>query len=117
MGFALFLVVNGMLFVRPAEFHPGLLGMPVYEVCIVACLAVSYPAVAARLDPRDLAAKPVNACAAGMLAAIVCSHLAQGEPTLAFDRGAEFAKLLLYFFLLVGVVDTPARLERFLTAL
>ena len=117
LGFGLFLVVNALLFIRPAEFHPALLGLPVYEVCIVTCLAVSYPAVAARVSPRALEARPVDACAAGMLAAIVGSHLANGEPGLAVDHGVEFLKLLLYYFLLVGLVDTPARLERFLGAL
>lgn len=116
-GFALFLAVNAMLFVRPAEFHPALIGLPVYEACILACLAVSYPALVARAGPRALAARPVDACAAAMLAAVVLSHLANGEPARAYDAGLYFLKLLLYYFLLVGLIDTPARLERFLAAL
>src|SRR5207302_1590179 len=75
------------------------------------------PAVLRRVGARALAARPVDACAAGMLAAVVLSHLANGEVWAAYDRGAEFLKLLLYYFLLVGVVDTPARLDRFLAAL
>ena len=117
MSFALFLVVNAMLFIRPAEFHPALYGMPVYEVCILACLAVSYPAVAARVSCRALVASPINACAAGMLVAIVLSHAANGAAAAAYEYGVEFLKLLLYYFLLVSVVDTPARLERFLSAI
>jgi hypothetical protein len=114
IGFDLFLLVNATLFIRPAEFQPALIGLPVYEVCILACLAVSYPRVSAQLTPRALAGRPVNACAAGMLAAVVLSHLANGEPAAALGYGVEFLKLLLYYFLLVSVVDTPARLERFL---
>lgn len=117
MSFALFLVVNAMLFVRPAEFHPALFGMPAYEVCILACLAFSYPAVVDRLSFRALIESPLNACVAGMLAAIILSHLANGELAAAWEYGVEFVKLLLYFFLLVSVVDTPARLERFLSAI
>jgi len=117
LRFALFLLVNAMLFIRPAEFHPALFGLPVYEACILTCLAVSYPLVAAEMTPGALAGRPVNACAAGMLGAIVLSHLANGEPGPAFGYGVEFLKLLLYYFLLVAVVDTPARLERFLAAL
>src|SRR5690242_9446916 len=52
-----------------------------------------------------------------MLAAIVLSHLANGEPARAYEQGVEFFKLLLYYFLLVALVDTPTRLDRFLTAL
>jgi hypothetical protein len=114
MAFALFLLVNAMLFVRPAEFHPALYGLPVYEACILACLVVAYPAVAAQVHPAALAARPVNACAAGMLGAIVLSHLANLEPARALGDGVEFLKLLLYYFLLVSVVDSPARLSRFL---
>lgn len=117
LRFALFLLVNAMLFIRPAEFHPALYGLPVYEACILSCLAVSYPLVLAEMTPKALAGRPVNACAVGMLGAIVLSHLANGEPAAAFGYGVEFVKLLLYYFLLVAVVDTPARLERFLAAL
>ena len=44
LRFALFLLVNAMLFIRPAEFHPALYGLPVYEVCIAACLVASVSA-------------------------------------------------------------------------
>jgi putative inorganic carbon (hco3(-)) transporter len=117
MSFALFLVVNAMLFVRPAEFHPALYGEPVYEACILTCLLASYPAVIARISFRDLQSRPLNACVVGLLPAIVLSHLANGETTRAADNGIEFVKLLFYYFLLVGVVDTPSRLDRFLAAL
>ena len=115
--FALFLLVNAMIFIRPAEFHPALLGLPIYEVCILLCLAVSYPAVLAEMMPGALAGRPINACAAGMLGAIVLSHLSNGEPAYAYQHGVEFLKLLLYYFLLVAVLDTPERLERFLASL
>lgn len=117
MRFGLFLLVNAMLFIRPAEFQPALLGLPIYEVCILACLAVSYPVLAAQMTPRALAVRPINACVAGLLPAVVLSHLANAEPVLAYENGVEFLKLLLYYFLLVSVVDTPARLERLLTSL
>lgn len=115
--FALFLLVNAMLFIRPAEFHPALLGLPIYEVCILACLAVSYPAILSQISVKALSARPISLCAVGMLAAIVLSHLANLELDAAFEHGVDFAKLLLYYFLLVGVVDTPARLDKFLLSL
>ena len=117
MRFALFLLVNALLFIRPAELHPALEGMPIYEISILACLAVSYPMVMAEMTPHALAGRPVNACAAGMLVAIVLSHLANGDSAAAYEYGVEFLKLLLYYFLLVSVIDTPARLDRLLAAL
>lgn len=117
MSFALFLLVNAMIFIRPAEFHPALYDQPIYEVCILSCLAFSYTAVVERLAPKDLASRPINACAAGMLVAIVFSHLANGDPVAAYQSGVEFFKLLIYYFLLVSVVDTATKLDRFLTAI
>ena len=106
-----------MLFIRPAEFHPALLGLPIYEICILASLASSYQGVLAQARLKALIGRPISSCAVGMLGAIVFSHLANLEPVLAYEHGADFAKLLLYYFLLVGVIDTPNRLERFLTSL
>ena len=117
MRFALFLLVNAMLYIRPAEFYPALIGLPVYEACILSCLAVSYPLVLARLAPERLVSQPLNVCVLGVLPAVVMSQLANAEPALAFASGLDFAKLLLYYLLLVGVVDTPARLGQILGGL
>ena len=114
MRFALFVLVNAMLYIRPAELHPALLGLPVYEVCILACLVASYPALLGVMSPKALADRPIVACAVGMLAAIVLSHLANVEPARALEQGVDFAKLLLYLYLLVAVVDSPRRLESLL---
>ncbi|MFO0907028.1 MAG: O-antigen ligase family protein [Isosphaeraceae bacterium] len=114
MSFALFLMVNAMLFIRPAEFHPALLGLPIYEVCILACLASAYQRVLAEVQPARLIARPVNACAVAMVPAIVIATVANGDPARAFEAGLDFVKLLIYFFLLVSVVDTPRRLSTFL---
>ena len=115
MRFALFLLVNAMLFLRPAEIHPALYDLPIYEACILSCLAVSYTAVVAQFLPRSLYERPVNACVVGMLPAIVLSRLVAGDPAESYEFGNDFAKLLLYYGLLVGVVDTPKRLQTFLT--
>ena len=66
------------------------------------------------MSPKAPADRPIVACSVGMFAAIVLSHLANVEPTCALEQGIDFAKLLLYLFLLVAVVDTPRRLEGFL---
>lgn len=113
----LFLLANAALFIRPAELHPALSGLPVYKVCMLACLAGSFPAVVRRLTARSLASRPLDACVLAILPAIILSHLANLEPRRAWGSGVAFANPLLYYFLLVSVVDTPARLQRFLTGL
>ena len=116
-GFPLLLLLHAMIFIRPAEFSPQLLGLPIYEACILACLATAYHLMADQLRPAALGTRPVNACALGMLPAIVLSGLANLDPNHAVDDGLEFFKLLIYFFLLVGIVDTVGRLKGLLSAL
>ena len=117
MKFALFLLVNAMLFIRPAEFAPELYGLPIYEVCILSCLLFSYPLVLAQFRLQGLIDNPINGCVIGLLPAIVLSHLANAQPGMAFDSALEFFKLLLYYALLVSLVDTPAKLQRLLLCL
>jgi O-antigen ligase len=115
LGFALFLAVNAVLFVRPAEVFPPLLGVEIYQYLILACLACSFPAVLEKVAPRALEAQPVSLCVASLLPAValsLLSHLYLGE---AWDHGVEFAKVLVYYFLLVALVDSPARLRALLT--
>ena len=85
LGFALFLLVNAMLFIRPAEFHPALYGLPIYEVCILACLIVSYPKVAAEASRTSLSEGP-RAPARGDAVRDHPLHLANIEPGLAWGR-------------------------------
>jgi putative inorganic carbon (hco3(-)) transporter len=50
----------------------------------------------------------------GILAFGLMSDLANGQIELGVDFVIDFAKVLLFYLLLVGIVDTPARLRLFL---
>jgi hypothetical protein len=117
MGFFLFLLVNAVLFIRPAEIVPALVGWPIYEAVIIADLLVSLPALLRQLTPRSLAERPLTACVLGMLAAVVLSHLSHLFLWGARHSGIEFTKVLLYYLLLVANVNTLGRLRGFLAAL
>jgi hypothetical protein len=56
----------------------------------------------------------VTVCVLGLLAAVVLSNLSHGATYEARRGGLLFFKIVLYYLLLVAVVDTPARLRRFL---
>jgi O-antigen ligase len=62
LGFFLFLLVNAALFVRPADVVPALVGVEIYQYLILACFAVSFPAVLARLAPASLEKNPNDVC-------------------------------------------------------
>ena len=117
MSFPLFLLLTAVLFVRPAEVVPELLGLPIYNGLILACLASAPARVLGQLAPGSLLAGPVSACVVGVLAGVVLSHACRFDLTNATGWGVEFAKVVLFYLLTVAVLDTPARLRRYLTFL
>ena len=114
LGFVLFLLVNAALFVRPGEIVPALVGVNVYEFLILACLAVSFPVVLEQFSAKSLEERPVTVCVLGLLLAVVLSHLAQLDFVRAAVNGLDFLKMVLYYMLFVGLVNTPGRLRTFL---
>ncbi|MDR3623154.1 MAG: O-antigen ligase family protein [Paludisphaera borealis] len=114
MGFFLFLLVNATLFVRPAEVIPELLELPIYNVLILGCFAYSYPVVLRQLSGKSLVETPITACVVGLLGAVVLSHLSHLHLFGARTSGFLFAKIVMYYLLLVGLVDSTDRLRRFL---
>lgn len=115
LGFAVFLLLNATLFVRPAEIVPDLLGLEIYLGLIVLCFMMSFPAVLAQLTPGALDTRPTTVCVFGIGAAMVLSHLTHGEFVKAADDGFDFAKVLLYYFLFLGLVTSPGRIRTYVT--
>src|SRR5687767_7736029 len=56
LGFVLFLLVNAVLFIRPAEVFPSLQALPIYEVLILGALVTSLPVVIRQMMPANLLA-------------------------------------------------------------
>src|SRR5205809_75026 len=104
MDFALFILVNATLFIRPAEVVADLEGLPLYEIVILACLVVSLPAVIAQLSTASMIEQPITTCVIGVLVAIVLSHLTHLNFYGARVAGVEFSKVVLYYLLFVGLV-------------
>lgn len=113
-AFLVFLVLNAVLFVRPAEIVPALLGLNIYLVVIVVCLLCAFPVLLEQLMPQSLETRPITVCVLGLLLALVLSHLSHFRLDKAFFGGWEFCKTILYFLLFIGLVRTPGRLRIFL---
>lgn len=114
MSFFLLILLNATLMIRPAEVVPALLALPIYQVVIGCCLIVAFPSVVAQLQPPLLAARPISFCVVGMLAAVILSHLSHFFFWGVRESGYEFLKVVLFYLLMVGIVDTPQRLVRFM---
>jgi O-antigen ligase len=118
IAYVLFILVNATLFIRPAEIAPQIENLPSYEGLIIACFLFALPSVYKQLSPRILAERPITLCGLVLMVAIICSQLFSPGHWF-FIWGArmsayKYFKILVYFLLLVSLVDTPARLRRFL---
>lgn len=114
MDFALFVALNAVLLIRPEELFPDLAGARLYLIVIGGCLLTTGPRLLAKLQWSELKARPVTVCVLGVWAAAILSQSAQGQIGLALDLGAEFGKVMLYYLLVISVLDTVGRFRAFL---
>lgn len=116
LAFASFIAVNAVLLIRPGEILAPVRGLPIYEVVIVLCTVLSFPALLAQFSKPALTRRPLTLFVLGMLAAVILSHLAHMRPYVggAFWSALEFSKSVLYYLLLVANLTTLARLRQFL---
>jgi hypothetical protein len=118
MNFALFLLLNAVLLLRPDDLFPELAGLRLYLLVIVPCLLLSLPRLIELLSLESLRRRPLCVCVLLYFAATLVSLCVQGRISEAlFDHGPEFGKVVLYYILLVAVVDTPGRFRVFIAVL
>jgi hypothetical protein len=117
MNFALFLLLNAVLLVRPEELYPDIAGLRLYLIVMVLCLVTSAPGVVRQLTLESLVENPITTCVVGLLAAVLTSLVFRGMIGYGFDVAGEFAKVVLYYLLFLAVIDTPRRFRAFLVAL
>jgi hypothetical protein len=115
-AFACFLLLTAIVFLRPAEILPELEGLPIYECVMVVCLLSGFGAIIRQLRRRALAAHPWTLCVIALLPAIMLADLSQANLYGARTNGLDFAKVLLYYLLLLGHVNSLGRLRTFLVA-
>jgi len=114
VAFFLLVLVNAALFIRPSEIIPDLEAIPIYNLLISSCFLLAFPAVQRELTRRSLVETPISVCVLGLLPAVVLSHLSHFQRGYAQDAGISFLKVLVYYLLIVAVLDSPGRLSRFL---
>ena len=114
LEFVLFLLLTAVLFIRPSDFLPPLLNVPVYESLIVLTVFASLPAVFEPFSLPLLREQPAILCVYLLLPAVFLSNVTHGDLYSARVYGMGFARVLVYFVLLVAVVDRPQRFQLFL---
>ena len=116
-AFAMFLLVNAFLFLRPSDIYPPLYGVEIYQYVIALCLLLSFPALIDLFSSGRLASMPVAACVLGLFPVVFASNLVNLGPEEALGHSFTFAKILAYFLLLLALVTTPARMKVFAAVL
>lgn len=111
MDFALFLLVNAVLFTRPAEVVESLQALPIYFVLMAPCLAISIPSVLNSLTSRSVYSHPSFQCAFAFCVCAMMSIFVNAPPGEAADEAIELFKTFLYFVLFVALVDRASRLR------
>lgn len=114
IGFALFLLVNLVLFIRPGEIVDGLDDVPIYEVAICLCLAASLPLIFRQLTWRSLRVSPTTVFVLAILPAIMLSSIGHHLLWIGREQTISFLKVQAYFLLVVGLVNSIRRLRIFL---
>jgi len=114
MSYLLFILVTGTIFVRPGEIIPDLLGLSIYEALILACCVMALPELLHYVTSGSWMSKPSTCCVFGILAALVMAQLVSFTLGEAWSTGVFFAKVVVYYLLLVSVLNTPERLRGFL---
>jgi hypothetical protein len=111
VDFALFILVTAILRIRPTDIIPGLEEVHLYEITILSCLVVSLDKMASELTAIFAGRRPITSFMLGMLVVIPISDLVNGDMELAVDQTIAFIKIILYYLLAVGIVNSPRRLK------
>jgi putative inorganic carbon (hco3(-)) transporter len=117
LAFVLFILVNAVLLIRPAEIVPQLEGIEVYFYLIAACSLIAATDVLKYITTTPLDAQPITLCVVALCVIVVLPHLVVLNLEEAWKAGWLFFKNVVYFFLFVGVVTTPGRLRALTCAL
>ena len=117
MGFFLFILLNAVLFIRPAEIVPALMDLPIYEALIVLCLVASLPDLIRMLTRERWTKMPILVGVLGLWGSIVLSLVFTSRVSEARVEATLFLKVVLYYVLLITNVSAKERLNRFVASL
>jgi hypothetical protein len=114
MSFFLLILATGVLLIRPSDFISELETVQLYLILLVACLVTSAVVIPEQLSVTSLKRRPITACVLGLLVAMLLSDLGNYRLEGLLIQGLEFFKVILYYVLLVGLVNSRSRLRCYL---
>ena len=112
-GYVLLLLAHASMFLRPSELFPSVAELPFFQIFIVGALLSALPVLGQQLSSRSLRSNPGVLCVVAFLPAIMLSRAVYGNMVEALSGATDFAKVLVYFVLLVGLLNTTGRIRQF----
>ena len=111
MSFFFFVILNAIIFIRPAEIFEPLYGIPLYNICVIICFVLTLPNILAQFTVEKIVSRPISTCVFSLLPAAILSHVAHGDASGVAQALDEYSRLILYWTLLLGTVTTVGRLR------
>jgi O-antigen ligase len=114
MGFLLLILLTGTLFVRPGEIFSALRGTEIFFYLFMPCFILAFDAMMGQLSARNLQTQPITVCVFLILLADVLSNLIHFNMDGITDHGMSSLKNVMYYLLLISLVNTPIRFRQLL---
>jgi hypothetical protein len=111
LAYTLFLLTTATLFLRPAELFEFVAEWPIYEVLILSTLILTLRSMQGHFNWYYLQRQPVTLCVVGVFVSVIVSHLQHIYVTGAIEGGTLFLKTMIYYGLLLTVVNSTSRLR------
>ncbi len=114
MGFWSFVVLTGVLLLRPGDIAPELSAVPFYFITLAICAVLLGVPTLAQLYWPLLMRRPITVCVLGLYLAAVFSDVANGLTSDAKVVAVGFVQIISYYLLLVAAIDSTRRFRQFL---
>lgn len=118
IAFISFSLLTMVVFIRPADLFPETMAeFPIFKVLSVTTLAACAPQLMARLNLYELRKQPILFCFLLYFAACLFSQLTHIFFWWVREAAVVFTLMTIYLMAMMTIVDTPARLHRYLKIL
>jgi putative inorganic carbon (hco3(-)) transporter len=114
MDFFCFILLTGVMMIRPEELNEGLTGARLYLWTLLFTMMASAPKLLYVMSGDQLREKSISVSVVGFLVSIFISAQLRGRSAIGMEYCEEFIKVVLYYFLLIAIIDTPERLRIFM---
>jgi O-antigen ligase len=112
MDFVLLVALTAVYLIRPGDWIQSLSAIPLFQITILSCLALSMESWSKKLNSQSLRENPITLCVIGLLGVVFLSQLLMAPGN--FSTTIDFSKACVFYVLIVGVVNSEARLQSYL---